>query len=162
MSKLIATAAIRGAHAAVERADTLLREALLRKNETHPVAFPNTAYFLPLSYSHLGFEVKTLGEMSAVLAHAKRLLPPLPYERVWLPYLGPALNAGMSTLLAFEIIEACRTVSGPPPHQGIWLGAADDVIMRERGIDGRQARARTAEQKPVCVHGRPRGRRFVR
>jgi acetyl-CoA synthase len=135
MSKLIATAVIRGAHAAVERADTLLKETLRQKGATHPVSFPNTAYFLPLSYSHLGLEISTLGQMQALLDHAKLLLPPSPYERVWLPYLGPALDAGMATLFAFEIIEACKTVIGPSPSQGIWLGAADDVIMRERGVE---------------------------
>jgi acetyl-CoA synthase len=135
MSKLIATAAIRGARAAVERAATLLADAITRHGETHPVAYPNTAYFLPLSYSHLGLEVATLGGMKTVLAQAKRLLPPLPFEKVWLPYLGPALDAGMATLFAFEIIEACKTVTGPAPRSGIWLGAADDVIMRERGVE---------------------------
>jgi acetyl-CoA synthase len=99
------------------------------------VAFPNTAYFLPLSYSHLGLEVATLSDMKIVLEHAERLLPQLPSEQVWLPYLGPALDAGMATLFAFEIIEACKTVIGPSPRSGIWLGAADDVIMRERGVE---------------------------
>ncbi|MGA2506867.1 MAG: acetyl-CoA decarbonylase/synthase complex subunit alpha/beta, partial [Chitinispirillaceae bacterium] len=135
MSKLIATAVIRGAHAAVERADTLLKETVRQKGETHPVAFPNTAYFLPLSYSLLGLEISTIGQMRTLLDHARRILPPSPYERVWLPYLGPALDAGMATLFAFEVIEACKTVIGPSPSQGIWLGAADDVIMRERGVE---------------------------
>jgi len=135
MSKLIASAAIRGAHAAVERAGILLKKAIAQKGETHPAVFPNTAYFLPLSYSHLGLEVTTFGEMKTVLAHAKSLLPQHPSEKIWLPYLGPALDAGMATLFAFEIIEACKTVIGPAPRQGIWLGAADDVIMRERGVE---------------------------
>ena len=135
MSKLIASAVIRGAHAAVERADILLKETIRQKGETHTVAFLNTAYFLPLSYSHLGLEVSTLGQMRTLLDHARMLLPPSPYERVWLPYLGPALDAGMATLFAFEIIEACKTVIGPSPSQGIWLGAADNVIMRERGVE---------------------------
>jgi acetyl-CoA synthase len=135
MSKLIASAAIRGGHAAVERAGIMLRDAVAQKGEAHPAAFPNTAYYLPLSYSHLGLEVTTLGGMKEVLTHAKRLLPALPYDKVWLPYLGPALDAGMATLFAFEIIEACKTVIGPAPRQGIWLGAADDVIMRERGVE---------------------------
>jgi hypothetical protein len=28
----------------------------------------------------------------------------------------------MATLFAFEIIEACKTVAGPSPRSGIWLG----------------------------------------
>jgi acetyl-CoA synthase len=135
MSKLIATAAIRGAHAAVERARKSLEGAIAQKGESCPVAFPNTAYYLPLSHAHLGLETTTLGGMRPILDHAAGLLPALPYDKVWLPYLGGALDAGMATLFAFEIIEACKTVAGPAPRQGIWLGAADDVIMRERGVE---------------------------
>ncbi|MCX7017554.1 MAG: acetyl-CoA decarbonylase/synthase complex subunit alpha/beta, partial [Candidatus Sumerlaeota bacterium] len=59
----------------------------------------------------------------------------VPDDNVWLPYLGSALDAGVATLFSFEIIEACKTLIGPNPVQGIWLGAASDVIMRERGIE---------------------------
>ena len=41
----------------------------------------------------------------------------------------------MATLFACEIIEACKYLIGPNPVEGIWLGAASDVIMRERGIE---------------------------
>ena len=58
-----------------------------------------------------------------------------PSENVWLPYLGNTLDAGMATLFAFEIIEACKYLIGPHPVDGIWLGAAGDVIIRERGIE---------------------------
>jgi acetyl-CoA synthase len=40
----------------------------------------------------------------------------------------------MATLFAEEVIEACKYLIGPPPVQDIWLGAADDIILRERGI----------------------------
>jgi len=135
MSKLIATSAIRGAHSIVNQAQKKLREALSAKGEPCPVAFPNTGYFLPLAYSMLGTEINTLGQMDGVLAECKKMLPPLPRETHWLPYLGGTLDAGMAALLAFETIEACKTVIGPDPVSGIWLGAADDVIMRERGVE---------------------------
>ncbi|MFA5809992.1 MAG: acetyl-CoA decarbonylase/synthase complex subunit alpha/beta, partial [Thermoleophilia bacterium] len=38
-------------------------------------------------------------------------------------------------LFACEIIEACKYLIGPHPVDGIWLGAANDIIMRERGIE---------------------------
>ena len=41
----------------------------------------------------------------------------------------------MATLFAFELIEACKYLIGPNPVNGIWLGAASDVIIRERGIE---------------------------
>jgi acetyl-CoA synthase len=135
MSRLIASAAIRGAHAAVDQAAVLLEKAISEKGDTCAVLFPNTAYFLPLSHSFLGLDISTLGGMRSVLDHARRLLPRVPSQKVWLPYLGGALDAGMATLFAFEIIEACKTIIGPAPRSGIWLGAADDVIMRERGVE---------------------------
>ena len=42
---------------------------------------------------------------------------------------------GVAALFACEIIEACKYLIGPDPVNGIWLGAASDVIMRERGIE---------------------------
>jgi acetyl-CoA synthase len=69
------------------------------------------------------------------LNRAKDLLPQRPSEKVWLPYLGNTLDAGVAALFACEIIEACKYLIGPNPVDGIWLGAASDVIMRERGIE---------------------------
>jgi len=62
-------------------------------------------------------------------------LPPIPEEKIYLPYLGWALDAGIATLFAEEVIEACKYIIGPNPIDGIWLGAAADVILRERGIE---------------------------
>lgn len=135
MSRIIATAAIKGAHKLVAQAEKKWTEAVEAKGEDAVVEFPNTAYFLPVIYSILGIEVRTLGDMKPVLEEAKGLLPPVPRERVWLPYLGETLDAGMATLFAEEIIEACKYVVGPDPVDGIWLGAADDIILRERGIE---------------------------
>ena len=50
-----------------------------------------------------------------MLDECHRLLPPVPSENVWLPYLGGTLDAGMATLFAFEIIEACKYLIGPNP-----------------------------------------------
>ncbi len=52
-----------------------------------------------------------------------------------MPYLGSALDAGVATLFACEIIEACKYLNGDGPVDGIWLGAASDVIIRERGLE---------------------------
>ncbi len=135
MSKEIASSAIRGAHRIVAQAEAKLKETLEAKGEDAPVAFPNTAYYLPIIYSMTGVAVEKVGDMLPVLEEAKALLPPEPAEHAWTPYLGPALDAGMATLFAEEIIEACKYLIGPNPVDGIWLGAADDVILRERGIE---------------------------
>jgi acetyl-CoA synthase len=135
MSKIICSSAIDGAIAWVAQAETKLAEAIQAKGESSPVAFPNTAYFLPVIYSLTGEKVATLGDMRNILRRAKQLLPQRPSAKVWLPYLGNTLDAGVAALFACEIIEACKYVIGPNPVDGIWLGAANDVIMRERGIE---------------------------
>ncbi|MEW6355803.1 MAG: acetyl-CoA decarbonylase/synthase complex subunit alpha/beta [Planctomycetota bacterium] len=135
MSKIICSAAIRGAHKIVARAEGKLAEAIASKGESHKVEFPNTGYYLPVIYGMTGEAVETLGQMKPILHRAKALLPPIPAEKTWVPYLGHALDAGMATLFAEEIIEGCKYALGPTPVEGIWLGAADDVIMRERGIE---------------------------
>ena len=52
MSKYIATRAIRGANALVYEADIMLKRALAEKGPDTPVAFPNTAYYLPHISDH--------------------------------------------------------------------------------------------------------------
>ena len=135
MSRIIATAAIRGAHSIVKQAEEKLRETIESKGKDTKVDFPDTGYYLPIIYSATAFEVKTLGDCENALGHARALLPPIPEEKIYLPYLGWALDAGIATLFAEEVIEACKYLIGPNPVGGIWLGAATDVILRERGIE---------------------------
>ena len=143
MSKIIATRAIRGAHKLVQRAETSLTEAIAAKNPETKVEFPNTGYYLPISHGLLGMRIETLGGLNDLLAEAKKLLPPIPEEQHWMPYLGHTLDAGMAALFADEIIEAIKYTDDPLPYHlglspengNLWLGAANDIIMRERGIE---------------------------
>ncbi len=143
MSKIIASAAIRGAHKIVARAEKEFKEALENYGPDQAVGFPNTAYYLPIIYGMTGIAVAKLGDIPQVLERCKLLLPAPVRERVHLPYLGPTLDAGMATLFADEIIEVLRYLREPDFYlQGedvtedkIWLGAADDIIMRKRGIE---------------------------
>lgn len=135
MSKIIAAAAIKGAHQIVDKAEAKLREAIDAKGPNEEVAFPNTGYYLPVIYGLTGHKVEKLLDMEPILKQAKELLPPVPSDNMHIPYLGPTLDAGIATLFAEEIIEALRYVVGPSPVDGLFLGAADDVIMRERGIE---------------------------
>jgi len=143
MSKIIATKAIRGAHALVERAEKELAQAVADKGPDARVEFPNTAYYLPISHGILGLNIETLGGLHQLLTEAKKLLPPIPGDTLWLPYLGNTLDAGMAALFADEIIEAIKYTQDPLPYLPelnpsdgrLWLGAANDVILRERGIE---------------------------
>ncbi len=139
MSRIIARAAIRGAYKYVDQAERELNEALEAYGPTKAIGFPNTAYYLPLILALTGIEVKTLAEAQKALGIARSLLPPVPEDRLWLPYLGSALEAGIATLIAQEIIEALKYLRGEEP-KGIWLGFTDDAILRTQGIklvDGR-------------------------
>ncbi len=135
MSKIISSSAIEGAVRWVTKAEKKLNEAITAKSENQEVKLPETAYSLPIIYSFTGEKVEKLGDMRKILNQAKDLLPERPSENVWLPYLGNTLDAGVAALFACEIIEACNYVVGPNPLNGIWLGAANDSIMRERGIE---------------------------
>jgi acetyl-CoA synthase len=143
MSKVIASAAIRGAYKIVERAEKKWQEAMDKWGAKEPVGFPNTAYYLPIIYGILGTKVEKLGDMEPVLKRCKTLLPPPVREEHPLPYLAPALDAGMATFFAEELIEAIRYLETPdfytktedPVDGNIWLGAADDIILRKRGVE---------------------------
>jgi len=158
MSRYIATRAIRGSNALVAEADALLKKAIAEKGADTPVAFPNTAYYLPVTYGMLQHKIQTLGDIELALEHAKKLLHPLPDEDLWVPYLGETLDSGMATLLAAEAIEGVRFIYGeqPEPYPGLELtgsteypdfsgdghlnGPIDDVQLRSWGIqlvDGR-------------------------
>jgi len=135
MSRQIAGAAIRGAAGALQRARAKLQSTAEERGWDADVGFPGTTYHLPVAWSLLGVPVATLRDAGGVLDRAGELLPAPPADRVWLPYLGPVLDAGIATLLAFEVEEACKDLVGPDPTEGIWLGAAEDVIIRQRGIE---------------------------
>jgi acetyl-CoA synthase len=161
MSRYIATHAIRGANAVVHEAEVMLERALAEKGPEAPVAFPNTAYYLPMTLGMTGMEVTQVGQLSAVMEHAKGLLHPVPPDARWTPYLGETLDSGMATLLAEEVIMALRFVYDlqPEAFEGLQLaggtaypskngdngrghlnGPIDDIQLRSWGIqlvDGR-------------------------
>ena len=140
MSKIIATAAIRGAHKIVAQAEAALANVIREKGKEAPVAYPNTAYYLPIILLFLGRKVTKLGDLEESLQEAKKLLGAVPSDELWLPYLGETLDSGVATLIAEEIIESLKYVMGPAPENGIWLGFTGDNILRLQGIklvDGR-------------------------
>ncbi|NQS98180.1 MAG: CO dehydrogenase/CO-methylating acetyl-CoA synthase complex subunit beta [candidate division Zixibacteria bacterium] len=139
MSKIIASAAISGAHKLVGRARTALETAINQHGDNHTVEFPDTAYYLPVIYALLGKKVTKIGDMKEVLQEADKLLPPIPAEKLWYPYLGDALDAGIAALFAEEIIEALRCLE-PGYPQAPYIGFTTDGVLREQGIklvDGR-------------------------
>jgi len=146
----------------VNEAEALLQKAIAEKGADASVAFPNTAYYLPVILGLTGREVSTLGDLVPVLEQAKKLLHPPPSDHRWRPYLGETLDSGIATLLAEEAIEGIRFALGqqPEPFPGFQLaggtsftspdfqgngdghlnGPIDDIQLRSWGIqlvDGR-------------------------
>jgi len=139
MSRLIATAAIRGAHAIAQEAEQYWQRMREARGEDAKIAFPETAFYLPMANALLGLEVKTLGDLKPILGHIHELLGPPPSESLWLPYLGDTLDAGIATLLSEEIIVALRYLEGQEPQPDC-NGFFTDTILRTLGIqlvDGR-------------------------
>ncbi|MBI4686962.1 MAG: CO dehydrogenase/CO-methylating acetyl-CoA synthase complex subunit beta [Nitrospirae bacterium] len=145
MSKIIASAAIRGANGLVKTAAEMLEKTIAEKGKDYLFEFPDTAYFLPMIYAMTGFAVKTLADMRVALSMAREMLHPEPEEKVYKPYLGEALDSGMATLYAEEIILALRYINGlepavDPEFNYTYNGFITDTIQRNLGIqlvDGR-------------------------
>jgi acetyl-CoA synthase len=139
MSKIIASAAIRGAHKLVAQAEEMVEKAIAEKGKDFVFEFPDTAYYLPMIYAMTGFPVKTVGDMKVALGFAKELLHDEPVSEVWKPYLGEALDSGMATLFAEEIIFAVKYIYGLEPYKCpdtglVYNGFITDTIQRNLGI----------------------------
>ncbi|HYA43029.1 MAG TPA: acetyl-CoA decarbonylase/synthase complex subunit alpha/beta [Syntrophobacteraceae bacterium] len=147
MSRLVAFAAIQGAYNIVSKAEGKFQQAMDKYGPNQPIGFPNTAYYLPIIYSLLGTKIEKLGDAEPVIKFCRELLPPhiKAQHGINLPYLGGTLDSGMASILAEEVVEAIRYVEDPDfyyvsetcdiENGKIWLGAADDTIMRKRGIE---------------------------
>jgi acetyl-CoA synthase len=143
MSKIICSAAIRGAQKIIDMAESSYEDAVKKFGKDKEVSFPNTAYYLPIIYSMLGAKVEKLGDMEDIFKECRGLMPPVVTGDIWLPYLAPALDAGMATFFAEEMYESIRYLNEPdlytatedPTADNFWLGAADDVIFRKRGVE---------------------------
>ncbi len=139
MSKIIASAAIRGANTIYKEAADFLNKAIKEKGEGCEVKFPETAFYFPMAYALLGREVKTLSDAKGILDFSKTLLRDEPTEKIWLPYLGDTLDSGVAALLCEEIIMALRYLYSQEPQKAC-NGFFSDTILRTLGIqlvDGR-------------------------
>jgi acetyl-CoA synthase len=138
MSKLIASAAIRGAHKTYKQAEELLQKVIADKGEDFTFEFPDTAFYLPMIYAMTGKQVKTVGDMKEALSMTRDMLQEEPQDALWKPYLGEALDSGMATLFAEEIWLALRYIEGLEPVKGddgfVYNGYITDTIQRNLGI----------------------------
>src|ERR1035441_2837214 len=122
MSKIIASAAIRGGHACVRRGGTAPGQGRDRFGRGQENRVPATAYALPVTLALTGKRGERLGELEEALGAARSWLPAEPTERLWLPYLGGALGAGAAPPGAQEATEALKPLRGIPTAFDYWLG----------------------------------------
>ena len=146
MSKQVIGAGIRGANVVVDRVEGKINAAIEKYGKDQAVALPNTAYYLPVIYGITGEKVETLGDMLPIMEKCRQLLADVPVDNCWTPYLGPGLDSGMAALFAFDMEEALKYLGDDCPYLAskedpeetdadIWLGAADDIILRKRGVE---------------------------
>ncbi len=131
---------VSGAKSVVAEAEELLNKTKKEKGADQKVAFPETAFYLPLANALLGSEVKTVTDAEKVLATAKTLvIKDVPAEDKWTNFLKDSLNAGVATILSEELISALKYIYGKEP-QADCPGFFSDTLLRSLGIqlvDGR-------------------------
>lgn len=144
MSKIIASAVFRASNKIVGEAEQFLNKAIAEKGQDFGFEFPDTGYHLPMYFSMTGIAIKTLGEMRQSIALAKTHLHSEPDESIYKPYLGEALDAGMATLYAEEVLMALRYIYKMEPYYDkemdfTYNGFITDTILRDLGfqlVDG--------------------------
>jgi acetyl-CoA synthase len=92
-----------------------------------PVTFGSTAYNLCCIYAYLGLKVTTMGELKAALEPIKAL-----YTRNY--RLNDVFTSGIGTVLAAEVIEACKYAENPTPYPEKYHGHMTDSEVRELGV----------------------------
>jgi acetyl-CoA synthase len=133
MSENFLRMAIEGAKTAIIAAEGFLKGAIRLKGAEATVSYPETGYFLPCIYALTGKDIKKLSEIPPMLDYAKSLVKDT-------PTVENALNAGLATLIAAEVIEASRYASLGKPYGTETLdgfpdmGFQSDVYMRKQGV----------------------------
>ncbi|GHU09818.1 acetyl-CoA decarbonylase [Spirochaetia bacterium] len=130
--KLLFNRVFDGADEMVAEAEKVLTATLSELGESAPLAMPNTAYFLASHLAYLGKKITTVGELKASFEETKA---------AWMPRnqrLGDAFKTGFGTVLAAEVIEACKYAKSPTPYgegddRQYW-GHMSDAEVRELGV----------------------------
>jgi acetyl-CoA synthase len=92
-----------------------------------PVAFGSTAYFLPCIYAYCGLKVTKMSELKAAMEPIRAL-----FTRNY--RLNDVFTSGIGTVLAAEVIEACKYAENPAPYEEKYHGRMTDAEVRELGV----------------------------
>jgi acetyl-CoA synthase len=131
--KEFASAVIKEAPKLVSKASGKLQAAIKKKGAEGPVCCTPSDY-LPVIYGITGKKISILSDLNQIIVQARDLLAEPPGNNHWLPYLGHALDAGIASLFAEEIIEAVDINPDSNSSDGLWLGAPSDDIVQTCGL----------------------------
>jgi len=116
-----------GAVIATSYAEILLTRAIRKYGPDHQVAYPDTAYYLPVITALSGEKVTTLGELPPILNRMRdQVREELNFENARL--------CGEATAYAAEVMEAVRYVENPNAYVDPWTGFLADPVVRRYGI----------------------------
>ncbi len=116
-----------GAVIATSYAEILLNQAIKRFGPDKPVAYPDTAYYLPVIRALSGEAVEKLGDLPPILNRMRNQI----YEEL---NFANARLCGEAAAYSAEIIEALRYLDGARPHVDPWTGFLGDPVVRRYGI----------------------------
>ncbi|MDR2630273.1 MAG: CO dehydrogenase/CO-methylating acetyl-CoA synthase complex subunit beta [Spirochaetaceae bacterium] len=125
--KLLFNRVFNGADEMYRHAQEALTGTIGELGESAPVTMPNTAYFLANHLAYLGKKITTLGELRDCLSELK----------AWMPHgprLEDAFKSGFGTVLAAEVIEACKYARSEKPYGDEYWGHLSDAEVRELGV----------------------------
>lgn len=111
-TKELAQEVIKGANSLVKRAE---KELSLAKRSGR-LSFASDLS-LPLTQAISALTLQGQGDLEQALVLARGLIGAPPGRRLWLPYLGETLDAGIAALMTMEVLEflslSAHEVSGP-------------------------------------------------
>lgn len=111
-----------------ERAVKAIEEAEQKFELNTPVAFPDTAYFVPCIYAFTGIKVTKLGELKDAFYGAVKdmMLKEKRTESIF--------RSGIATAMSAEVIEVLHYLMEGTPYTGQYHGHLPDAEIRELGV----------------------------
>lgn len=117
-----------GSKQAYDVAEIVVKSSIEELGRDCKVAFPDTAYSLPLYYASTGRRVNTLGELEEALETIKGFI-------VEKNLLANGLDAGYATALCSEVIEAVKYARNEDPYRDEpGYGFVSDAQIRSYGV----------------------------
>lgn len=117
-----------GSKQAYDVAEIVVKSSIEELGRDCKVAFPDTAYSLPLYYASTGRRVSTLGELEEALETIKGFI-------VEKNLLANGLDAGYATALCAEVIEAVKYARNEDPYRDEpGYGFVSDAQIRSYGV----------------------------